>query len=53
LRNLQGATAVAASALDGAGLPLGSPIQAKKTAAGWALPVGNPVTTWYFVTVKH
>jgi len=53
LRDLQGATAVAATALDGAGLPLGSPIQANKTAAGWALPVGDPVTTWYLVAVKH
>ena len=53
LRSLQGATAVAATALDGAGLPLGSAIQAKKTAAGWALPVGDPVTTWYVITVKH
>jgi hypothetical protein len=53
LRNLEGATAVSAAALDGAGKPIGAPIQAKKTAEGWALPVGDPVTVWYVVTVAR
>jgi hypothetical protein len=53
LRAVQSAKAVTASALDGAGHPLGEPIQAKKTPAGWALPVGNPVTTWYVISVRR
>jgi len=53
LRDIQAAKAVSASALDGAGHPMGEPIQAKKTAAGWALAIGSPVTTWYVVSVKR
>jgi hypothetical protein len=53
LRNLQGARAVSATALDGAGRPLGAPIEANKAAAGWVLPIGQPVTTWYVVTVRR
>ena len=45
--------AVTASALDGAGRPIGEHIPAKKTAAGWALPIGSPVTTWYVVSVHR
>lgn len=51
LRNLTGAKSVTAAALDGSGSPIGAPIQAKKTADGWALPVGDPPTPWYVVTV--
>ena len=32
---------------------IGEPIQAKKTAAGWALPIGSPVTTWYVISVNR
>lgn len=53
LRELQAAKAVSASALDGAGHPLGEPIEAKKTPAGWQFPIGGTVTTWYLVTVKR
>jgi hypothetical protein len=53
LRNLAGAKAVTAAALDGAGKPIGGPIQAKKTAAGWEIPVGDPVTTWYVISVRR
>ena len=53
LHDIQAAKAVSASALDGAGHPIGGPIQAKKTAAGWVLPIGNPVTTWYVVSVRR
>jgi hypothetical protein len=53
LRNLEGATSVSAAALDGSGKPIGAPIRANKTAGGWALPVGDPVTTWYVVTVNR
>jgi hypothetical protein len=53
LRNLDGAIAVSAVALDGAGHAIGEPIPARKTASGWILPIGNPVTTWYVVSVKR
>ncbi len=53
LRNLRGATAVTATPLDGSGHPIGVEIQGTKTAEGWALPVGEPVTTWYLVTIKR
>lgn len=53
LRNLDGAIAVSAVALDGAGNAIGEPIPATKTPAGWMLPIGNPVTTWYVVSVKR
>ncbi|MEP7000836.1 MAG: hypothetical protein ABI969_10180 [bacterium] len=42
-----------ASALDGSGKPIGAPIAATKGAAGWVLPIGTPVTTWYVVNVKR
>ena len=53
LRNLQAARGVTITALDGAGCPIGKPVPAKKTAAGWALPLGEPVTTWYVVSVRR
>jgi hypothetical protein len=53
LRNLDGALAVTAAALDGAGNAIGAPIVATKSAAGWTLPIGNPVTTWYVVSVRR
>ncbi len=52
LRGLEGAKSVSAVALDGSGKPIGSPIAAKKTADGWELPIGDPVTTWYVVSRK-
>ena len=53
LHNIEGAKGITASALDGSGKAIGEPIQAKKTADGWALPVGDPVTTWYVVSVRR
>jgi len=53
LRNLTGATKVTAQALDGAGHRLGEPLVASKTAAGWEIPVGAIVTTWYEVKVDR
>lgn len=53
LRNLHSATAVTATALDGAGRPLGEPIQARKSPDGWVFPIGQPVTVWYVVTVQR
>jgi hypothetical protein len=53
LRNLKRATKVSAKALDGSGRPIGDPIIARKTEAGWEIPVGDPVTTWYEVSVER
>jgi hypothetical protein len=53
LRNLNGATGVSARALDGSGRPIGEPIVAAKSGATWEIPVGEPVTTWYEVSVKR
>jgi hypothetical protein len=54
LRRLAGAVSgVSAVALDGAGKPIGAPIRARRTAAGWVLPIGTPVTTWYVVSVAR
>ena len=53
LRNLAKAAKVSAKALDGSGRPIGDPIVAKKTEAGWEISVGEPVTTWYEVSVER
>ena len=53
LRAIEGAKSVSVAALDGSGKPIGDPIAGKKTAAGWEIPVGAPVTTWYVVTVNR
>jgi len=53
LRGLNRVTSVMASALDGSGHPLGQPISAKKTDDGWTFPIGNPVTTWYVISVQR
>lgn len=53
LTNLQGATAVLAQPLDGAGRPLGAAISAKRDGQSWVLPIGQPVTTWFAVSVSR
>jgi hypothetical protein len=53
LCNLEPATRVSALALDGSGHPLGKPIPANKTDAGWTIPVGDPATTWYEIVVER
>ena len=54
LRALSGRVhAVSATALDGAGKAIGAPISARRTTAGWVLPIGAPVTTWYLVRVER
>jgi hypothetical protein len=53
LQKLDHATQVSAIALDGAGRPIGEPILAKNTDAGWEIPVGDPATTWYLLTVTR
>lgn len=53
LRGLERAKTVTAQPLDGSGRPMGPPISATKSDDGWRIPIGNPVTTWYEVTVQH
>ena len=54
LRALSGRVrGVSATALDGAGRPTGAPIVARRTAAGWVLPIGAPITPWYLVRVDR
>jgi len=53
LRDLKPAKTVAVSALDGAGRPIGEPVQAKKTGAGWEFSLGATVTTWYYISVQR
>ena len=53
LHNLQGAAGVTATALDGSGRALGAPIAARRTAEGWELSIGDPVTPWYLVSVRR
>jgi len=53
LRDLAGAKSVRATALDGSGHTTGETISAKKSGNEWLLPVGNPVTTWYVISVQR
>ncbi|HLH44878.1 MAG TPA: hypothetical protein VKV74_17955 [Bryobacteraceae bacterium] len=53
LRNIAKARGVSVTALDGSGKPIGEPIAAKETADGWSFTIGEPVTTWYVVTVQR
>jgi hypothetical protein len=53
LRGIQGAKAVVATALDGAGHAIGSAIEAKKSGTEWTLPIGSPVTTWYVISIRR
>jgi hypothetical protein len=53
LRGLDDAKAVTAAALDGSGRAIGHPIAAKRSAEGWTLAIGDPVTTWYTISVKR
>ena len=51
LRQLEDATAVLVSALDGAGHPISAPAAAEYSADGWVIVVGDRVTTWHEITV--
>ncbi len=53
LRSLTGARSVEAVALDGAARPVGQPIAAHRTMRGWEIPVGDPATTWYSISVTR
>jgi hypothetical protein len=53
LRNLRHATNVSTRALDGSGQILGAPIPVRRIDSGWEISVGEPVTTWYQITVDR
>ncbi|MBI4877248.1 MAG: hypothetical protein HY822_21685 [Acidobacteria bacterium] len=53
LTGLKGAVKVSAQPLDGGGRPLGALRSAKKSAAGWEIPVGRPATVWYAIAVDR
>lgn len=53
LRDLARANGVSARALDGSGHPIGDPIIARPTGAGWEISVGRIVTPWYVLTVER
>ena len=53
LRRLEGAMAVQAFGLDGAGRPMGEPLAAARDRNDWILTLSRPATTWYLITVKH
>jgi hypothetical protein len=53
LRKLEGARGVSVQPIDGAGQPLGAPVQATASGDGWKIPVGVPTTTWYQITVER
>ena len=51
LRKIQAAHAVSLQAIDGAGQPLGAPVQAIASDGEWVIPIGDTTTTWYQITV--
>jgi hypothetical protein len=53
LRGLHGAQSVALQAIDGAGQPLGPPVQATANGSDWKLPLGSNATTWYQIGVRR
>ena len=53
LRQIESATAVLVSALDGTGNPIGATVAAEYMADEWVIVVGEQVTTWYEITVKR
>ncbi len=53
LRNLKGARAVLLQPIDGAGQPEGAALPATRKGDDWVLQLGEPVTTWYEITVQR
>ena len=53
LKDLEGAIAVTAQALDGAYRPIGKPISGKMIEPGWEIAVGTPATTTYLIRVER
>ncbi len=52
-KDVEPATAVLVQALDGAGRPFGGSVAATTTPEGWEIAIGDPVTTWYEITVNR
>ncbi|HEX4039411.1 MAG TPA: hypothetical protein VHX37_15235 [Acidobacteriaceae bacterium] len=53
LRALKRARAVLLQPIDGAGQPEGPAIPATRKGDDWILSLGNPITTWYQITVQR
>lgn len=53
LRGLAGARAVHLQPIDGAGQPLGSPVNAQRAGDAWRIPIGETITTWYEIKVDR
>jgi hypothetical protein len=53
IRNLDPASALHVSPLNGSGSRVGAPVSARKVADGWEFEVGEVVTTWYEITVSR
>jgi hypothetical protein len=53
LRKIQRARAVGFQAIDGAGQPLGPPVQATADGDDWKISIGDTTTTWYLITVER
>jgi hypothetical protein len=53
LRRIEGAHVIHLQPIDGAGQPLGAITTATKTGDDWQLSLGEPVTTWYEITVER
>jgi hypothetical protein len=53
LSGLKGAHAVHVQAMDGAGQPAGSNMEAKKAGDVWRILLGEPTTTWYEITIDR
>lgn len=53
LTNLKNATQVLVTPLDGSGNPGAKNIIAVKSGSNWKFSIGDDVTTWYCIEVKH
>jgi hypothetical protein len=53
IRNLDPASALRISPLNGAWVRVGPPVFARKVADGWEFEVGTVATTWYEITVAR
>jgi hypothetical protein len=53
LRNLKGARGILLQPIDGAGQPEGAALPATRKGDDWVLQLGEPITTWYEITVQR
>jgi hypothetical protein len=53
LKQLEPARSVELRAIDGAGQPLGQPVNATRTENGWKIALDKSTTTWYEITVNR